>query len=169
MDARSTGVPETVIEIPAAVVFDAVEAVLSEVAAEELPLLAGLRTLDEAQVRRRLAAPRKREDPLGFGLEETMALLTPVVWDAVKAAAGQAAGKVGEQAATGLMERLRALRRRRRRQPEAALPKFTDEQLAAIHERVRAAGLRGGLDEDRAQLFADSVVGQLALPSSSQD
>ncbi|MGF1428246.1 hypothetical protein [Kitasatospora sp. LaBMicrA B282] len=162
MTSGSAGLSATP-DIPPQLVFDAVEAVLSVVAVEELPLLDGLRTLDEDQLRRRLARPGEREDPLGFGLGEVVALLTPLVWEAVQKAAKQAAGKAVEQATTSLLARLRT-RLRRGRQPGATLPTFSPEQLTAVHERVEAAARDGGLDDDRARLFADCVIGRLALP-----
>lgn len=153
------------VEVPSTVRFDAVEAILSEIGEQELPLLAGLRLLGEPEIGRRLATGAKRDDPLGFGLGEVVTLMTPVVWVAVQEAAKQVAGEAVGDTTKGLFERLRAKLRRRR--PQTLPHALTPDQLTAVHAKVLAVAENAGLDSEHATLFADGVVGRLAMDGRS--
>jgi hypothetical protein len=61
-------------------VRDVVRDVVVEVAEEELPIVDGLAGFDDAGALRRLRGRGRRREPLGFGLGEVAALVTPVVW-----------------------------------------------------------------------------------------
>src|SRR5437879_4790292 len=61
-------------------VRDVVREVVAEIAPTELALVDGLAQFDDATAVRRLRPRGGRREPLGFGLGEILALVTPVVW-----------------------------------------------------------------------------------------
>lgn len=142
-------------------VRDVVRDVVAEVAPEEQPLVAGLLRFDDATVVRRLSGRGRRHEPLGFGLGEVAALVTPVVWLAVN----QTAQRVVGAALDGAAGRARgALRRLSRRPPETVtVPPLSREQLAMVRQLVLEVAAELHLDEERARAVADAVVARLAL------
>ncbi|MEW2411319.1 hypothetical protein [Streptomyces griseoviridis] len=134
---------------------------VAEVAPEEQPLVAGLLRFDDATVVRRLSGRGRRREPLGFGLGEVAALVTPVVWLAVN----QTAQRVVGAALDGAAGRARgALRRLSRRPPETVtVPPLSREQLAMVRQLVLEVAAELHLDEERARAVADAVVARLAL------
>lgn len=142
-------------------VRDVVRDVVAEVAPEEQPLVAGLLRFDDATVVRRLSGRGRRHEPLGFGLGEVAALVTPVVWLAVN----QTAQRVVGAALDGAAGRARgALRRLSRRPPESVtVPPLSREQLAMVRQLVLEVAAELHLDEERARAVADAVVARLAL------
>ncbi|MFB7763320.1 hypothetical protein [Streptomyces xiamenensis] len=143
-------------------VRDVVRDVVTEVAPEELPLLAGLAGLDDATAVQRLGGELRRPEPLGFGLGEVAALVTPVVWLAVDQAAQQIVGTWVQNrvARTG-----NALRRvfRRSAPPPVVIPALTREQLALVRRSVLTMAEQRGLEPERAAVIADAVVTRLVL------
>ncbi|MFI5664397.1 hypothetical protein [Streptomyces sp. NPDC051684] len=142
-------------------VRDVVRDVVAEVAPEEQPLVAGLARFDDATVVRRLGDRRGRREPLGFGLGEVVALVTPVVWLAVN----QTAQRVVGAALDGAAGRARAaLRRLSRRPPEVVtVPPLSREQLLMVRELVLEVAAERGLAAERAEGVADAVVARLVL------
>lgn len=147
-------------------VRDVVRGVVAEVAPEELPLLVGLARLDDATVVRRLG-DRGRREPLGFGLGEVAALVTPVVWLAVNQTAQQIMGAAVESATGRAKTRLRVLFRR----PAEAVtvPPLTREQLADVRKAVLEMAAGRGLEEERATVIADAVVARLVMAEQEED
>jgi hypothetical protein len=145
--------------------IDVVKDVVRDFAPEELPLvdLVGRR----AGAGRGFVRLRKRNDPLGLGLTEAVALATPVVWTAVK----QIADRITTDTADSLYARGGTFARRvfRRKQPPAALPHFGDAELKKVRSTVEELAGRAGMDSDRAELLADAVVGRLKLGDSTDD
>ncbi|MFH7596365.1 hypothetical protein WDV06_14845 [Streptomyces racemochromogenes] len=141
-------------------VRDVVGDVVAQVAPDEAVMVEGLLTLDDASVVRRLAG-RGGRDPLGFGVTEVAALVTPVVWlvldQMAAAAAGAAVERVGRRTG-GWLRRLF-----RRPLPPAVLPPLDRDQLAEVHRRVVEAATRRGLTADRAAELADAVVAASVL------
>ncbi|MGK4578980.1 hypothetical protein [Kitasatospora sp. HPMI-4] len=152
--AGKTGLPEVVRDV------------VAEVAPEELPLVAALAALDEAAALRRLARPSTRQDPLGFGLGEVAALVTPVVWLAVNEAARQLGGEAASGAAKGAKAVARRLLHRRE---ETVIPALTREQLVQVRQLVLETAAQRGLGEQRASAIADAVVARLALTAPDQE
>ena len=60
--------------------------VVAEVAEEELFLVNALETLDDEAVVKRLTGQKQRRDPLGFGVEAAAAVVTSIVWIALREA-----------------------------------------------------------------------------------
>ncbi|MBO1415337.1 hypothetical protein [Streptomyces sp. FH025] len=134
--------------------------VVSRLAPEELPIVAGLSGFDDDTVVARLSRRQHRE-PLGFGVDEAAALVTPAVWLAVD----QAARRFGTVAANGATSGLKAAVRRitRRRSAPVVVPPLTTEQLAEVRRQVLESALQQGFKEQRAIVIADTVVARLAL------
>jgi hypothetical protein len=135
--------------------------VVKEVVAKEAPqeraLVESLDRFDDAQAVRLLK--RRRRDPLGFGLSEAAALITPIVWIAVQELCRAAA----EPAVAGLRRRARAAARRLRRRPapEPIVPPLSAEDLDTLHSRIYQDAVTAGLAEEAARSLADRVKQQL--------
>lgn len=142
-----------------AVVLD----VVTQYAPQERQLVEWLARLDDDEVVR-LLRRRRADDPLGFGLSEAVAVVTPVVWLVVDEAFR---GVVGA-AAVGLAGRIGRLVRRTP-PPSPGLPELSREQLAAVHRRVVEGATRAGLDAPAAGALADGVVARLALDPAERD
>ncbi|HWM40321.1 MAG TPA: hypothetical protein VNS49_24775 [Streptomyces sp.] len=149
-------------------VRDVVREVVAEHAAHELPLVDGLRELDDGRVIRILAGHGPRREPLGFGFAEAAALVTPVVWLVLD----QAARRGVDAAADGLLEKGRTLLRRALRREEVPqpreLPELDRDQLTLVRTSIleRAAGQ--GIGTRQAEALADGVVARLATAGASE-
>lgn len=152
MDVQGTG---------ALTVREVVRDVVAEVAPEELPVLAGLRRLDDDEALRRLTRRRRPREPLGFGLETVAVLAAAVAWVAVS----ESVKRMVQPAADGLSRRMGARLRRlfRRRSAPTVVPELTREQLADVRQRVLEVAEQNGFDPERAVVLADRVVARLAL------
>ncbi|MFE1881683.1 hypothetical protein [Streptomyces diastatochromogenes] len=146
-----------------ATVLDVVRDVVDQRAPDERPLVDDLTGMDYGLVVRRLrqANDGRGGDPLGFGLSEVTAFVTPVVLlavdEACRAAVAEATGRLLSRA----LGRLRPPSRRPTLPPE--VPDLDRDQLAAVRQRVRTEAVRRGLPEPDAEALADSVVARLVL------
>jgi hypothetical protein len=140
-------------------VRDVVRDVVVLVAPEELPLVDGLSQSDDATVIQRLTGRVRRREPLGFGLGEIVALVTPVVWVVLNEAAQRAAGAAVDGTAKGAKRLLRKVFRRR--SAPVTVPGLTPDQIAELRARLLAAAAEQGLDGDLAQEIADTVIKRL--------
>ncbi|WP_345603143.1 hypothetical protein [Pseudonocardia adelaidensis] len=148
-------------------VRDVVRDVVAEVAPEESAVVQGLARFDDDTVVRRLARSGGRREPLGFGVGEIAALVTPVVWLVVDEAAKRAA----ESAVDGAARGTKALLRRVMRRPAApvVVPALTREQLREVRQQVRETAEQRGLEPERAAAIADAVVVRMALAAGDGD
>ncbi|WP_354637649.1 hypothetical protein [Kitasatospora camelliae] len=148
-------------------VRDVVVDVVTQLAPEELPLLRGLDGMPAEKVVE-LFGRRRRGEPLGFGLAEAAALVTPVVWMAVDEACRAAVGAGVERAGRGFRRLWRRGGGRGHARPavEPPVPPLDARQLAAVHARVHAGAREAGLDESAAGALADCVVARLATDPS---
>ena len=108
----------------------------------------------------RLTAGAGRDEMLGFGVDDAMTLLTPVVLGAaaevVRYLAVEAAG------ALEVRSRLRRVfRRRDARRAVPATPALDPARRAAVRTIVLEKCRQAGVEPDRAELVADAVVGAL--------
>ncbi|WP_405982898.1 hypothetical protein [Streptomyces sp. NBC_00158] len=149
-------------------VRDLVRDVVTEVAPEELPLLAGLAGFDDATAVQRLGGGVRRREPLGFGLGEVAALVTPVVWLAVDQATQQIVGTWVEKRIAWTGTVLRRIFRRSATEPVVILP-LTREQLALVRRSVLTMAAQRGLEPARAAVIADAVVTRLVLDEPEPD
>ncbi|MFG3399361.1 hypothetical protein [Streptomyces parvus] len=146
-----------------AVVRDVVE----EVAPAELVLVDGLALLDDTTAVRRLSVRGGRREPLGFGLGEMAALVTPVVWLVLD----QTARKFAESAVDSSLRGARGalLKVLRRGGEPVTIPPLTAEQLAEVRTQVLESASHRGLTVEVAQTVADAVVARLATTSADTD
>ncbi|WP_436955385.1 hypothetical protein [Streptomyces sp. SudanB182_2057] len=123
--------------------------------------------MSEHQVVRVLDRRSGAREPLGYGLEDVVALATPVLLLILNDLARRAT----ETVLDGATSRLRRWRERRATVPavERAVPPLTTEQIADVRLRVRTECLRAGITEDRAQALADAVAVELALGTSADE
>jgi hypothetical protein len=141
-----------------------VREVVAKVAPAELVLVDGLAQFDDAMAVRRLGGSGGRREPLGFGLGELAALVTPVVWLVLD----QTARKLAESAVDTSISGTRGWWRRMRHRTEEplAIPPLTAEQLAEVRTRVVETASRRGLSAEEAEAVADAVVARLALAAT---
>ncbi|MFJ4823062.1 hypothetical protein ACIP5L_07240 [Streptomyces bacillaris] len=149
-------------------VRDLVRDVVTDVAPEELPLVAGLFLLDDSRAVRRLSARDRRRESLGFGLGEVAALITPVVWLAVDQAAQQIMGTWVDHGIARMGTAVRRLFRRSGPEP-VTVPPLTRRQLRFVHESVLTMAAQRGLEPGRAAVIADAVVARLAVAEAEAD
>jgi len=109
--------------------------------------------------------PRQREEAVGFGLE--LALLTPylmvVVTHVVRMLASLIEQSVEEELKPSVAQLVHKLFRRADQtaaEPGGPAP-LTPNQLRRLRDTAYERGIGLGLDEPRASLLADSVVGRL--------
>ncbi|MFF0214284.1 hypothetical protein [Streptomyces vinaceus] len=141
-------------------VRDIVREVVARVAPHEVVMVEGLLALDDGAALRRLSG-RDRRDPLGFGVTEVAALVTPVVWLVLDQVASTIAGAAVEGAGRRSGDWLRRLLRRP--PPPAVLPPLDRTQLTEVHRRVVEAAVRRGATAERAAELEDAVTAALAL------
>jgi len=110
---------------------------------------------------------------LGFGLEAAVVLLTPIAIEVAKDVLGylkeqvtQLASKKGKEGVDALISRLSGDERGDGEKPAQAdatsAAKLTEEQLEQVRARAIEKAKQLKLDDDRAELLADSLVGSLA-------
>ncbi|GAB7029294.1 hypothetical protein AB0G35_33045 [Streptomyces sp. NPDC021749] len=145
---------------------DVVREVAGEVAPDERLLVEGLLRIGDERAVARLRGRGRAREPLGFGVQEVTALVTPVVWlaldEAVRRAAGAAVENVGR--------RSKAWLRRVARRPAAVrvVPPLTAEQLESVRQRILELGAESGLPAATATALAERVVARLVLPPGRQ-
>ncbi|WP_435603858.1 hypothetical protein [Streptomyces sp. bgisy130] len=137
--------------------------VVAETASEELPLIEGMRYLDDSAVDRALLRRGRSREPLGFGLEMAVALVTPVLWAVLAELAKQTLSTVGEGAAPRLRSRVRGLFRRSDDPTHLQLPPLSQEQIVQVRDAVLERCTAAGVEDPRALAVADGVAARLAL------
>jgi hypothetical protein len=147
-------------------VRDIVRETVAEVAPDELIVVEGLFRFDDDRVARLLASRTGRHEPLGFGLEEVAALVTPIVWTALDEAARQAAGEAVGRAVRRSTRWLRTITR----SPAApqVLPALTSGQLQAVRERVLELAAESGIAPEAAAALAERLVARLVLGAGGE-
>lgn len=155
-EQRNTG---TGAEFP---VRDLVRQVAEDLAPEELRVLAALDGVSDAEAVRRLSGAPGRDQRLGFGVGEAVALLSTVAWIGLDEAVRQIAAETLKEAARPA---LRWWRFSRRRQTESSVvvPVLSAEQLKVVDRCVLDAAQDMGLPPDEGTRIADSVVRRLVI------
>lgn len=140
---------------------DVVRDVVAGMAPDELVVVDGLAQFDDDTVVRRLARSGEHSEPLGFGADEIVVLVTPVVWLVLDEAAKQAA----ESAVGGARKVAKALVTRFRRggSAPAVVPPLSREQLIEVRRAVEDTARWRGLAPEQATAIADALVARLAL------
>ncbi|WP_148588936.1 hypothetical protein [Streptomyces sp. WAC01526] len=137
--------------------------VVAATASEELPLIEGMRDLDDAAVDRTLLRRGRSREPLGFGLEMAVALVTPVLWGVLAELAKKTMSTVGEKAAPRLRSRVRGLFQRSGAPTPLQLPSLSQEQIVQVRDAVLERCAAAGVEEPRSLAVADGVAARLAL------
>lgn len=105
-------------------------------------------------------------DPLGFGLTEVVALVTPVALAVSAAVVDDLVGRT----ATAAVDRGRRGVKWLRGKLSPELPelpvRFEPHELERIRALARAKALALGLPEDQTELLVDALIGSLALPAT---
>ncbi|MFE2521912.1 hypothetical protein [Streptomyces mirabilis] len=145
---------------------DVVRETVAEVAPDELIVVEGLCRFDDDRVARLLAGRTGRHEPLGFGLEEVAAMVTPIVWTALDEAARQAAGAAVGTAVRRSARWLRTITRG----PAApqVLPALTSGQLQTVRERVLELAAESGIAPEAAAALAERLVARLVLGAGGE-
>ncbi|MDF3142295.1 MULTISPECIES: hypothetical protein [unclassified Streptomyces] len=138
-----------------------VREIIAKQAPGELTLLDGMASLDDGEITRVFRRSRERRDPLGFGVTEVAALVTPVVWLVVNELAQRGAAA----AVDGASRRGLAWLRRLRGQPSPPMevPPLSPTQLTEVRAKVHARALAAGMESGQAEGLADAVVSGLAV------
>ncbi len=145
--------------------------VVADAAPEEVPLLAGLEPLDDAGVDRVLKRRPQGPEPLGFGLETAVVLVTPVLWAVLSEVVKDGLTAAVEDTDRRIWRRLRRWRRRRRVRAgeRLTLPSFDPEQVRRVHALVLARCAAAGIARSRATAVADGVAARLLNGTSDDD
>lgn len=110
--------------------------------------------------------PRGREEAVGFGLEIAMVApyILAIAQSVVRFLASAVEEGVQEEVKTSVAERLRGLLRRGKGSSgEGGMPPLTLEQRQQVRASAYERARQLGLDDGRAAVLADSVVGGLVL------
>jgi len=143
---------------------------VAELAPDELPLIdaapGAFRVGNQRAVPR---GRRQRDRALGYGIDGTVALMTPVILLVITKVIDHLADQLGERVAdrVGGAVRTRIRRVFRRGKPAAApLPPvpaaLTAAQLGEVRTVAHDTARQAGLPEAKADLLADALVGRLA-------
>lgn len=143
-------------------VRDLVKQVTGDLAPEESRVLTALDGFDDAEALGRLTARPGRDQRLGFGLDEAVALTSAVAWVGVSEAVRQIVDAAVNKAVRG-RRRWWPFSRRRRAEPPAVVPALSPEQLTLVGRRVREAAHAAGLSADRGGRIADGVIRRLVI------
>ena len=143
--------------------------VVATVAPEELVVFEPTRDAFRLGLAGTAGQRRRRHEALGYGIDGTITLVTPVVLLVITKVLDHLADELGERIAArggGAVRRVwRRIFRRHRAAPvstSAALPALTAGQLGEVREVAFDTARRAGLSEAKAGLVADALVGGLA-------
>lgn len=142
-------------------VRDLIRQVTGDLAPEESRVLAALDGLGDTEALRRLTAKPGRDQRLGFGLDEAVALTSAVAWVGVNEAVRRIVDATADKAARG-RRRWWPFSRRKPQLP-AVVPALSTEQLGLVERCVREAAHAAGLSADRGGRIADGVVRRLVI------
>lgn len=114
-----------------------------------------------------------RDEMLGFGMEDGVVLLTPVVLTVTKEVisfiAGEVVKSIHTQSAPVINELVKKMFKKFRREEEATgekpPPPLTGEQISRVRELALEKGRQLRLPENQAELLADSLAGSLVTAS----
>jgi hypothetical protein len=143
-------------------VRDLVRQVTEDLAPDELRVLAALDGFSDTEAMRRLTARPGRDQRLGFGLDEAVALTSAVTWVGVNEAVKRIVDATADKAAR-TRHRWWPFSRRRAAEPAAVVPALSTEQLGLVQRCVVEAAHAAGLSSDRGDRIADGVIRRLVI------
>lgn len=136
---------------------------VSCLAPEELPLFpALLRQFQGADVRGNRGS--SKDQLLGFGVGESVVLLTPVILEFSRGLWKAMLEQAGETVMHEVLQHLPA--RLRHQKPADDDSKFGIAEIRKVRAIARQEAKRLNIPDDQAQLLADAVVGVLNAPAS---
>src|SRR6266566_9892076 len=149
-------------------------AVVAQIAPEELPLFPAISTAYFKDPRQALKYDAEgKDDMLGFGVAETVSLLTPTVLvvmnEVIMLLTTGVAKSFEEESTNFISEQFKKLRKKLRPQEKKEqheLSPLTSEQLVQVRQRAYEKACQLKLPDDTAQLLADAVVGSLIQTGS---
>jgi hypothetical protein len=134
-------------------VRDLVREIVAEIAPDELVLVTGLEALDDAVILKRFKHPRRNE-PLAFGVEELLGLITPVVWLVLE----KVAEKGAEDAVDGGSKQLKGWWTNRRKPERLTVAPRPPGEYELWHAAIQATAREHNLTAEEAEALADKVV-----------
>jgi hypothetical protein len=145
--------------------------VLGEVAPEELPLLGPISTAYFADPEQALRGSSTRDEPLGFGVPVSGQLLTPVVLavmsPVVSFLVAEVRKSVQAEAPGVINDLVKSVFKKARSSPasddDQQTVELSPQQLTQVREIALEKGRQLGLNDERAELLADALVGGLAV------
>jgi hypothetical protein len=150
-------------------VRDVLWPVVAEVAPEEVPLLDGIKGLDDRQVTKILTRRARKREPLGFGLESIVPVIVPALWLVLTELAEQTADAAIGNVFTRLRRRWTRLLRRRGKRVSAEIPPLTGTQILVVRQQVLDRCREAGIEETRAIAVAEGVAFRLAVDEVDAD
>jgi hypothetical protein len=144
--------------------------VMERVAPEELPTFTGTAEAYFENPKRVLGT--HKEDMLGFGLDAAIVYLTPFVLaittDVIKDIVEPTIKEKLRKMITALIRHIFKGCRSSKDGPKIPLPTLLPEQRAQLRQRIREKARQLGLEEAKAELLADAVLGSLITIVDSQ-
>lgn len=132
---------------------DVVREIVAEIAPDELMLVTGLEDLEDAVILKRIKRPRRNE-PLAFGVEELLGLITPVVWLVLE----KIAEKGAEDAVDGGSKQLRRVLKRGKNTERLTVAPRPPGEYELWHTTIKDTAREYGLTAEDAEALADKVV-----------
>ena len=149
-------------------VVDLARESVAQVAPQELPLYRATSEMYLRNPERVLQAQRGKDEPLGFGMEAGVVLLTPIIItvtkEVVEFVAAEVMKSIRTESSDVISEFVKKMFKKFRREGEELPPPLTHEQIKRVRELALEKGQQLQLSPNQAELLADSLVGDLAVP-----
>ncbi len=140
--------------------------VVAEIAPQELPIFRATSSSYFADPVGAMKSLQPQDNPLGFGIESTAILLTPVVLH-ILSEVFQILTEIAKKAVeAGLAKEIPELIKKMfKKYNQSEPPVLTREQIGLVHARVLIAAKTLRLPQDKAHSLANAVITQLTLPN----
>jgi hypothetical protein len=150
-----------------ALVTEVARDVLSEIAPQEIPILAAASRAYFANPAAALRQASSKDNVLGFGIEAAAVVVTPAVLFVMSEVLDSLTRVAKKAIEEGLTEEIpqviKAMFRKFHSSAPAVPSVLTKEQLALIHGNVQLAAKKLRLSTDQARSLANAVTAQLVL------
>jgi hypothetical protein len=150
-------------------IADLAREIVAQTAPQEMPLFQATCTAYFKHPKRLQKSLQSKDEPLGFGVAETVSLFTPavlvIVTEVFTFIRTELQTAVAQESAGVIKQFVRSMFQKFRHQEEIQksypLPALTSEQLAQVRLRAYEKARQLKLSEAHANLLADAVVGSL--------
>jgi hypothetical protein len=156
--------------MPNQVIADVARDLISQLAPQELPVFRAHSQAYFSDPKKVLKEQAGKDDMLGFGAGEAIALVTPIVLpvvaEVVTFLATEIKKSITAEGSTLISEQVKKMFKKFRPvdKKESDPPPLTSEQLTYVRKLAFEKARQLKLSEARSNLLADSVVGSLTLP-----